>query len=515
MNPLRSIRWRLQLWYGALFAAVLGVLGVAAYRFEADRRLELFDAELQRLCAGLNGSIRSQFSGPPRGGRGGGRGEGRATSSSDAEGEKNGKADKGGKDEKDARDGKGEKGGRGEKGEGRGPRTPPPAVPVVTTSSAVGPESVARGIYWAVWTHNGVPFSASANAPLPLPRPTEDEHLVRQRGGLREVFINAAPGDYALVGRSLAADLQSLHRFGWMLAGGGLAVFALVLAIGWWLVNRALRPVSAIGEAATRIATGDLARRIDTRDTDSELGQLASVLNATFARLEASFAQQARFTADAAHELRTPVTVMLTHVQNALATPGASEEHREAFEACQRAAQRMRRLIETLLQLARLDAGQESDVAPARVDLAAVARDSVDHVRPLAAQRRVTLHVEGEPAACLGAADLLGQVVTNLVTNAIHHNRSGGEARIATRIDGDYVELTVADYGPGIPEAHLPHIFERFYRVDKARTGAQGRTGLGLAIVRAIVEAHSGEVTVRSTVGAGTTFTVRLPRASA
>lgn len=462
MSPLRSIRWRLQLWYGALFAGVLFVLGVAAYRFEHDSRFERIDAELVRLSTALNGSIRS-FAGPRRG----------------------------------------------------GPLPVPPTTnPVISTVRPIGPAEEARGIYWGIWTRYGTPFAASANAPLPLPPPDPDSGVViRQRGLLREALSNPQPGDYGVVGRSIAGELADLHRFGWMLAGGGLAVLGLVLAIGWWLVNRALRPVSAISEAAVQIATGDLTRRIDTRDTDSELGQLAGVLNATFARLEASFAQEARFTADAAHELRTPVTVMLTHVQNALATPGASEEHREAFEACQRAAQRMRRLIEALLQLARLDAGQDV-AARARVDLAAIARDSVDHVRPLAEQRGVTLLVEGETAECLGAPDLLGQVVTNLVANAIHHNRPGGEARIATRVVDEHVELTVADNGPGIPPEHVGHIFERFYRVDKARTATQGRTGLGLAIVRAIVDAHSGEVTVHSVVGTGTTFTVRLPRAN-
>src|SRR5204863_7102849 len=138
---------------------------------------------------------------------------------------------------------------------------------------------------------------------------------------------------------------------------------------------------------------GDLSQRINASDTDNELGRLASVLNSTFSRLEAAFAQQARFTGDAAHELRTPITVILTHTQNGLAGECPNDEHREAFEACQRAAQRMRRLTESLLQLARLDAGQEP-MKRERFDLSRTAKDCVEMLRPLADERGIEIDAD-------------------------------------------------------------------------------------------------------------------------
>ena len=364
-----------------------------------------------------------------------------------------------------------------------------------------------------MWLHNGVPFTPSANAPADLPPPPHRQlgTHVRARGLLREAYHSADYGDFALVGRSFAEEQAKLTGFAWRLALGGVAIFAIAIIIGWWLVTRALRPIHDISTAAAKIAGGDLSRRINARETDSELDQLAEVLNSTFARLEAAFARQQRFTSDAAHELRTPVTVIVTHVQTSLATPGLTDEHREALEACERAAQRMRRLIESLLHLARLDAGEDA-TKPERLDLAAVTTDCVTSIRTIAAERKITLVTELVATEITGDPGRLQQVITNLVANAIHHGREGGEVRIGVHTEANHAVLVVADNGPGIPAAHLPHLFERFYRVDKARTTAAGRTGLGLAIAKAIVDAHSGTIEIASIVGEGTTATVRLPR---
>ena len=287
-----------------------------------------------------------------------------------------------------------------------------------------------------------------------------------------------------------------------------------ILGLGWlgggWIVGRSLGPIADIGAAAAKIAGGDLSQRIRTADTDSELGQLAGVLNSTFARLDAAFAQQAQFTADAAHELRTPVTVILTHTQNALAADCALPQHREAFEACHRASSRMRRLIESLLQLARLDAGEEA-LQRTPFDLAMVAEDCVELIRPLAAERQIAVRTDFSVSPCRGDPERVRQVITNLLTNAIDYNVSGGEVRVSVGLASGQARLVVADNGPGIAPEHLPHIFDRFYRVDRARTTRTGRTGLGLSIVKAIVEAHGGTVSVASELAKGTTFTVALP----
>ena len=253
-----------------------------------------------------------------------------------------------------------------------------------------------------------------------------------------------------------------------------------------------------------------MSQRINTAETESELGQLAAVLNSTFARLETAFAQQQQFTADAAHELRTPVSVILAQTQTALSRERYAAEYRETVEACERSAQRMRRLIESLLELARLDAGQEN-MKRLRFDLAKVVKDCVEQVQPVAGQRNVKVLADLAPVEITGDAERLAQVVTNLLANAIQYNRLDGEVRIKLEAKSGLAVLTITDTGPGIPAQDLPHVFERFYRGDKSRTISNGHAGLGLAISKAIVEAHGGTIEVSSRTGQGTTFTVRLP----
>jgi heavy metal sensor kinase len=259
-----------------------------------------------------------------------------------------------------------------------------------------------------------------------------------------------------------------------------------------------------------KISAGDLSQRINIAEAESELGQLAAVLNSTFARLEAAFAQQQQFTSDAAHELRTPVSVMLTQAQTVLNRERTAPEYRETVEACQRAAQRMRKLIESLLALARLDAGQEP-MKRLDFDLSKTTGDCVELIRPLADERGVKILCDLPPLECVGDSERLAQVITNLLTNAIQYNKPGGEVRIAAQSQDGMAVLAVSDNGAGIPAEDLPRVFERFYRADKSRS--TGGNGLGLAISKAVVEAHGGTIEVTSGENAGTIFTVRLPLA--
>ncbi len=349
-----------------------------------------------------------------------------------------------------------------------------------------------------------MPERASGRTPLPT---------TRMRGTTRELYEFTRPGECLLVGRSIAPELADLRELALWLSGLGSGVLMLGLVGGWWVATRAIRSIKDISATATKIATGDLSHRINTDDTDNELGQLAAVLNSTFARLESSFERQRQFTADASHELRTPVAVILSQAQATLARERSPAEYRETLEACQRAAQRMRALTESLLVLARLDAGQATSKRE-RVDLSQTARECVELLRPLAEERRVTIHSELGTAECLGDPQQLAQVITNLVTNAILHNKRESQARVTTARNNEKVILTVTDTGPGIPAADLPRLFERFYRADKSRTGATGGTGLGLAISKAIVESHGGMIDVSSSPESGTRFTVRLPVSS-
>ena len=315
---------------------------------------------------------------------------------------------------------------------------------------------------------------------------------------------------WIVVGRSIAPELRELRLVSLTLAAVGGGVLLLGLAGGWWIASRAMRPIQDISAAAVKISAGDLSQRISTTETESELGQLAGVLNSTFARLDAAFAQQQQFTSDAAHELRTPVSVMLTQTQGTLNRERSAAEYRETVEACQRAAQRMRRLIESLLALARLDAGQET-MKRLNFDFAQTVSECVESLQPLADERTVKIHCELSTTECVGDSERLTQVVTNLLTNAIQYNQPGGEVHVKLAAADGVATLTVSDNGPGISAEDLPRVFERFYRADKSRS--TGGNGLGLSISKAIVEAHGGTIEAASEAGAGATFTVRLPTA--
>ena len=377
-------------------------------------------------------------------------------------------------------------------------------------------ETQTNGFYFAAWTRDGSLLKRSTNAPpdLTLPeRPGRDARThTRMRDSFREAYYFTGLGDCVLAGRSITADLDAMRRFAWWLLAAGGAVLALGLGGGWRLTTRAIRPIEEISAAASRISAGNLSERIRGPGANNELGRLAGVLNSTFGRLEAAFSQQKRFTADASHELRTPLAILISETQTALARKRTAEEYRETVEACLDTAQQMRRLTESLLELARLDAGQEH-IQSGSQDLAQIARECVERIRPLAAESRIAIHCDLAPAKVTGNADQLAQVVTNLLANAIQYNKPNGEIRVSSRAENKTALLVVADTGQGIAAEDLPHIFERFYRADKSRSRAQGRSGLGLAICKAIVDAASGNIEVTSQVGVGATFTVRLPSA--
>jgi heavy metal sensor kinase len=476
----KSIRWRLLLWLAFLLVCILTGFGVTAYQFQRITRLKEIDDEFVQRVAALSADARNSLSSdnPPD-----------ATML-----------------DEDFSD-----------------RAPPGSEPLETnprrrtirlsvqTQMLLNPWDT-NGFYYAFWSQDGDMFKQSANAPrgLKLPeRPMPDTvYRIRARGEFREAYHFTEMGECALVGRNIAADLAAMHRFALLLVAVGGAVLAIGLGGSGWLVNRALRPVEKISDAARRISGGKLSERINVAETDSELGQLANTLNSTFARLDAAFTRQKQFTAVAAHELRTPVAVMLTHAQNGMAAGGTSDEQREAFDACLRAAQRMRRLIELLLALSRFDAGQET-MKRVPFDLSRATRECVELIRPLAEEQQVQIYTALSPLEIFGDVERLTQVITNLLANAIQYNRPNGEVRVKLERHNDLAELTISDTGAGIPVEDLPRIFERFYRVDKSRVSSG--LGLGLAISKAIIEAHGGTIAVSSRLNIGTIFFIQLP----
>ena len=340
---------------------------------------------------------------------------------------------------------------------------------------------------------------------------TDGESRFRTRSGYRELMHFRPRKDVLIVGTSISDVTVALQKLALRLLGIGLGVVALGLLGGWWLASRAIRPIAEISATAERIAEGDLTQRVETHGAKSELGRLAALLNHTFERLHNTFEQQAQFTADASHELRTPISVILAQTELALMRDRSAEEYREALECCHRSGEQMKTVVNALLELARMDAG-DVNLQTEDCDVAEVVKEAILYVEPLAEQRQVSIQAELEPLSIKADKEKLKQVLTNLLTNAIKHNSDGCAVSVELLSQGDMAIIRVSDNGAGIPEAILPYVFERFVRADKARSRSEGSTGLGLSIAKAIVDAHGGSISVSSVEGQGAEFVVRLPR---
>lgn len=466
---LHSIRWRIQAWHGVILLGAIAAFCVTAYFFAWDHQLRRVDREL-RASEHLLIRTLMEF--------------GRATDEA--------------------------------------PVPPDQIAQRLRNREITLPPAVAEqftgATYFSLRDADGTPLLESPNLPvdivhLPIPREgfTEEQRAVGTR---RESLRGSARGFSSVFGRDITPEIEDMHRLGLLLAAAGLGVWFLGLLGGWWLAGRAIQPVAAISRAATRIADGNLAERIDLSGNDSELDQLARVLNQTFERLHESFKRQEQFTADASHELRTPVTILLAETQRILKRDRTPAEYQDALRTCHDTAERMRHLIEALLLLARQDAGHAKHEA---CDLADILRDTTSSLQPLATSRGITLETRMQAAPCRGDRSSLLILAANLVGNALQHHRAGAtdaSVIITTGYDEGHAFFSVADNGPGIPAEDQPHLFERFYRVDKARTGDSGHAGLGLAIAQTIARNHGGTIALSSAVGEGTTFTVTLPAAA-
>jgi heavy metal sensor kinase len=295
----------------------------------------------------------------------------------------------------------------------------------------------------------------------------------------------------------LTSTLLALLPFGLLAAGVG----------GAFLTGRALRPVAEIAETTARLGASDLSERLPVSGHD-EFSELSSSINAMLARLEEAFDRQRRFTADASHELRTPLSIVKANTSLALEHPWSEERYREFLTAIDVAAGRQSRIVEELLFLARADAGKlAGDVGP--VCLIETLEEAAEAVsRP----DRPGIRLESiDPMLMVpGSGSELTRLWTNLLENAVRHTPPEGTVTVSVLIDAMSVTVTVTDTGEGIPPEHLPHLGERFYRVDEARTAETGGNGLGLAICRSITEAHGGRMTIESEVGKGTVVRIRL-----
>ncbi len=294
--------------------------------------------------------------------------------------------------------------------------------------------------------------------------------------------------------------------------GFGLPVIVLLIGFtGYIVAGRAIQPVEAMAQRAGRISAEHLNERLQIENPDDELGRLGTAFNQTLARLETSFEQLRRFTADASHELRTPLTAIRSVGEVALQTHGDAVYYRDMIGSMLEEVDRLTRLVESLLTISRADAGR-IHLQKSSLRLLDLAQESAALLDVLAEEKNQTIVVDGDPSVTIQADRLiLRQALINLIDNAVKYSPAGGKIRVDVHAADGNAVVEVRDSGPGIPPEHTEKVFERFYRVDKARSRAEGGAGLGLSIVQWSVSAHGGRVDLDRNTASGCAFVIHLP----
>jgi len=381
-------------------------------------------------------------------------------------------------------------------------------------------ESASVGGRWLeVWSREGTLLLRSATSdPLGLPAPVAGAEpkpvtLSRGEGRLRVASALRAVAGVPVLVRAARSEEYVRHEIRELLVVQGIGLpVALALAAlgGYQLARRALGPVSRMAARARGITAERLGERLVVENAADELGELAATFNETFSRIERSFEQLRRFTADASHELRTPLTALRSVGEVGLQERPDDRLFGEVVGSMLEEVDRLTHLVDTLLALSRADAGQVVLHSEA-VDLVALARSAVQHLGDLSDEKeqRVTVTAEASPQV-RGDRSVLRQALINLLDNAIKYSPAKTEIRVAVGADADRAWIAVSDEGPGIAEEHHDRLFERFYRVDKARSRDQGGTGLGLALAKWGIESHGGRIELDSEAGRGSTFRIVL-----
>lgn len=315
---------------------------------------------------------------------------------------------------------------------------------------------------------------------------------------------------FLAIGRSLADNRHILERFTFRLIGLVPLMILSGCVLGWYLAGRALMPVISVAQAAQRISGSNLSLRIPTREAGDELDYLIETFNQMIGRLEHSFNQIRQFSTDVSHELRTPITAIRGQLEVALFTARTTEQYRDAMLNALQDIERLSQIVRALLLLSQAESGQLA-LQKTAVDMRSLLADVVDQFQIPAEAAHVRLQAD-LPPECWFEADRIQieRMVSNLLSNAMKFTPAGGSVRASLECRGDTIRLTIEDTGCGIAPEHLPHIFDRFYRVSSPDAPEKG-LGLGLSFVAWIVKVHGGSIDVRSTPGQGTTFTILLP----
>ncbi len=454
-----SIRWRLTAWYGIVLSAILAGSSAAVYLLMQHHLLALSDAALREEVAEVGAEV------------------GRAGSLSEL-----------------------------------------PGMLGLRFSQV-------DGYACQVSTFEGEPVFRSAGLgagglPRPAAAPGEVDGLAVEEvaiDGLGPVrlasrVVPGPSGSFRVqVAATLAPNRRALSELVAVLVTVGPIALACTLGGGYWLARKALDPIDRMAATAAEITSSRLDRRLEEAGVGDELGGLARTFNAMIERLQRSFEEVRRFTADAAHELRTPLAAMRTEAEVALRSPRSPERDGRVLEDLLEEMERLTRLVSQLLFLCREDAGVGTgDIRPVGLDH--LVGEVGEHMQVAAQEKGVGLHLD-LPGDCpvRGDADRLRQLFFNLLDNAIKYTPCGGRVAVCGEASDGEVRVTVADTGIGISADHLPHVFDRFYRVDPSRNPEAEGSGLGLAICRSIAEAHGGRLGIDSDLGVGTRVTLVLP----
>jgi two-component system OmpR family sensor kinase len=328
--------------------------------------------------------------------------------------------------------------------------------------------------------------------------------------------VPASGPRYAVqVAMSLDDAYAVLRTARWLFLGLSLTILAGVGLTGALLARRALRPIDRIVTTARRLGEANLAERLPHPGTRDEMGRLVATLNDMLARIEQGVEAQRRFTADASHELRSPLSRLRAELEVTLRRPRERSEYEEALRSCLDEVERLSRLTDELLVLARLDAAEGREPAGPPVPLAPILDDALRRLAPEAARRGIAVSVDAtSPLAVRAGPSAVGLVITNLLDNAVKFSPPGSRVLIGVAAAGDEAVVSVSDTGPGIGPEELPRLFQRFHRGHAARATDAPGVGLGLAICQTLVERHGGRIAVESPPDGGATFRVHLPLAT-
>jgi heavy metal sensor kinase len=358
------------------------------------------------------------------------------------------------------------------------------------------------------------PAEVPAFSPSPTPESLRKVELSNGKTLVIATLSYPSPGNpaYTVESGTLLDPVETMlnHLFLQLIIGLPLAI-VIVAAGGYLLVRRAVSPVERITRAAERITQHNLSERLPVSKTGDELERLSVSLNRMIARLDDAFQNSKRFVADASHEMRTPLTILRGELENLVEDSRLDAEVRDRAASLFEEAVRLSRIVEQLFMLSRLDAG-EAQADWSRFDLAGLAKTTAEQMSLLAEDKKISITCDAnQPVLVEGDSARLKQVVVNLLDNAIKYTPQNGAIQLHVHAVNGHAILEVEDNGVGISPEALPHIFERFYRVDQIRSGDFEGAGLGLSIVKAICSAHGAEIEATSRLSRGSCFRAKFP----